>query len=158
MPELIPARHFVIRTQRSRDEVQAILAGAILPRKSWLSEFARGSVDRPDYAGSVAGQHFRMSRMARYAVMAPDVRGAILDDLGGARVEADVLLLSAPQFVVLIMFGLLIVAGYAMLDWCGAGFFALIFLANALMYVIPFAGEAQKAERWLHSLLDAGAR
>ena len=157
MPDLLPARHFVIRTQRSRDEVQTILASAILPRKSWLSQFARRSADRPDYAGSITGNYFRMSRRARYALLAPVVRGVILDDSGGARVEADVLLVAAPQLAALMMFGLLIAAGYAMLDWCGAGFFALVLLANALLYVIPFASETQAAERWLHSRLDGGA-
>ena len=84
------------------------------------------------------------------------MRGSIVDDLGGARVEADVVLLSAPQLVVLVLFGLLMTAGYALSGWCAAGFFGLILLANVLMYVIPFAGEAQKAERWLQSRLDAG--
>src|SRR5437773_2434131 len=97
MLDLISARHFLIHTQHPRDEVQTILAAAIQPRTSLLRQLARGAVDRPDYAGIVAGNHFRMSRRARYAVMAPTVRGAILDDLGGARVEADVLLLATPQ-------------------------------------------------------------
>src|SRR5205823_1210748 len=125
----------VIRTQRSRDEVQTILASAIQPRTSLLGQLARGAVDRPDYAGSLASNGFRMSRLARYAVMAPTVRGAILDDLGGARVEADVLLLSAPQLVVLAFFGVLIAAGYIMFAWCGAGFFALLLLVNVLLYL-----------------------
>ena len=156
MPDLLRGRHFVIRTQRSRDEVQMVLTKAILPRTAWLAQFARAAADRPDFAGSVAGDRFDMGRLARYAILAPTVRGTIVDDLGGARVEADVVLLSAPQLVVLVLFGLLMAAGYALSGWCAAGFFGLILLANVLMYVIPFAGEAQKAERWLQSRLDAG--
>jgi hypothetical protein len=154
---LLPGRHIVIHAPRSRDEIALRLAQAIQPRTSWRTQLARAAVDRPDYAGSVAGARFRMSRRGRYAVMAPVVRGVIRDDPGGARLEADVLLLSAPQVVILGMFGLLVATGYALFGWYGAACFALVLLANALLYVTAYAGEAREAERWLRSRLDGGA-